>query len=331
MKEYIENFLKNYLSHREPSSNPSQRKILLESGQLSLKENGIFIFTPHEKEISSPLILSCGIHGNETAPIEILNDILQNIVARKLIPKRPLLFIFAHQKSIIEHKRFIDYNLNRLFNGEHKNHQDSMEAAIAEKLEKLLKDFTKIWGKGIHLDLHTAIRPSQIQKFSIAPLDHNSVLSQENKNLLESLGVEAVVPTYSEGTTFSSFSKKSLHWNSYTLELGKVRPFGENKQEDFRNTYDGLWRLISDTPLLASKNIVEYKVDKELINDSRSYFLNIPSDYVNFTPLEEGSLIEKNRDGNLLATKNQCIIFPNSNVPIGQRSGLLLSLASSKE
>ncbi|TMP70203.1 succinylglutamate desuccinylase, partial [Pseudoalteromonas ruthenica] len=57
--------------------------------------------------------------GNETAPIEICDQLIQSIIKGELVLKQRVLFIYGNPKSINIAKRFVEENLNRLFNGEH--------------------------------------------------------------------------------------------------------------------------------------------------------------------------------------------------------------------
>ncbi|MCR9206054.1 MAG: succinylglutamate desuccinylase [Halobacteriovoraceae bacterium] len=322
----FENYLQKLLDENHSFWDQQTKTQTVPTGTLCQKETGILEYTPKNKTILPPLILSCGVHGNETAPIEILSDLLTSLSKEELIPQRPLLLIFAHQRGMKIHKRFVEYNLNRLFNNQHEQTPDYLESPIAKKLEDYVSNFHKEWGKGIHLDLHTAMRPSQIQKFAIGPLhlDIGETFSQEAKELLESLGIQAVVHTNSSGTTFSSFSKIQFDHLSFTLELGKVMPFGQNNREDFLDTYDGLKELISGSSHVKKSQLQEFNVARELLRDAETYEFYIPDDYVNFSTFKEGEIIQKGIDGELMAKEGQCLIFPNKDVPVGQRTGLLL-------
>lgn len=320
-------YLDKLLNENHPFWDQVERTQVLKTGKLIQKDIGFIEYIPSARLALSPLILSCGIHGNETAPIEMLSDLLEELSQEKFSCHRPVLFVFAHREGMKVHQRFVEYNLNRLFNGQHKNTPDFLESPIALKIEKAVHSFQASYGLGTHLDLHTAMRGSQIQKFAIGPLSSGEGFSIEAKKLLESLGIQAVVHTDDGGTTFSSYTKSQFGYLSFTLELGKVKPFGENNREEFQDTYEGLKDCLNQNENSALKkrsDLKEFIVERELLRDSEEYEFFIPDDYINFTTFNEGDLIQKGKEGNLIASKDQCLIFPNKNVPIGQRTGLLL-------
>lgn len=288
---------------------------------------GVLKFIPHENS-EEQLALSSGIHGNETAPIEITWALIEKIKANKLSPKLEVLFIFGHAPAMLAHKRFIDFNLNRLFSGNYKKHRDACEAERAQELESVMTDFftkPKRW----HLDLHTAIRGSHHERFAVRPLyPKDFPVKEAELNICASMGVEAILKTNVPATTFSGFSATYLDALSFTVELGKVMPFGKNDLTRFSMAKETLEHILEQgtCTIKTTREIpVVYNVVKELINDHQNYEFYLSDDYLNFTPLTAGQEIEKNQNGILRAKKGQCIVFPNPKVPIGQRTGLLVS------
>ncbi len=132
-------------------------------------------------------VLSCAIHGNETAPIEVLNDILTKISEGSLEPIHSTLFIFGNPKAINLEKRFSEENLNRLFAGGLKDKEDNYETIRARRIISLLDGFYKKDSKKFHDDLHTAIRDSKIEKFAMSPFN-------PTKSCPDLAGVMAILP-----------------------------------------------------------------------------------------------------------------------------------------
>ncbi len=299
----------------------------LSTGVLTQEETpGVLKFTPNNPS-HEQLAISVGIHGNETAPIEITWEVLCQIKEEKLFPKLEILFIFGHTKAMLEHKRFLDFNLNRLFNGNFTHHQSACEAPRANELEKVMHNFftcEKRW----HLDLHTAIRGSHHERFTVRPYYPSDIpVSETELNLCASMGVEAILKTSTPSTTFSGFSAQKLGALSFTVELGKVRKFGENDLTRFQMAKDTLINILDQGTCDIKTDRAQpkvYNVIKELINDHEGYEFYLSEDYLNFTPLEEGKIIEKNLEGSLRAKNGQSVVFPNPHVPIGQRTGLLV-------
>jgi succinylglutamate desuccinylase len=322
--------LNDYLS--DLLANADKDRLLIE-GELngcSIQEHskGILSFTPKTPSSSSPLILSCGIHGNETAPIEIINDILKKIAKKELKIQRPLLVIFGHIEAMKAHKRFIDFNLNRLFSGEHLYHASVQESPRALELESIVDNFFHKHGKGWHLDLHTAIRPSHIKRFAVFPTIDNHQPTLEEITILKAIGIEAILLANEKAKTFSSFSFSKHQAFAYTLELGKVEPFGENLREDFKEAERTLEQLIAnqEIPSQENKNLKLFTVVHEMIRDSEDYTLHLSEDYANFSPLTVNAPIETTQEGILKAKVNQAVVFPNSHVIVGQRTGLLVEI-----
>lgn len=58
-------------------------------------DEGILLLTPHGSYAQS-VVLSAGIHGNETAPIEVLNQLVSDLLAEKLSLAVRLLVILGN-------------------------------------------------------------------------------------------------------------------------------------------------------------------------------------------------------------------------------------------
>ena len=145
----------------------------LDNGTLvEVLDTGVIQFTPR-CDTSKDIVLSSAVHGNETAPIEICDQLIQDIIQGKLALKQRVLFIFGNPKSINIAQRFVDENLNRLFNGAHtQGATDNPERVRAAKLEQYVTDFFTCVEEGryrCHYDLHTAIRGSKNEKFAVYP------------------------------------------------------------------------------------------------------------------------------------------------------------------
>jgi succinylglutamate desuccinylase len=298
---------------------------------------GVISFEPHDGQrnkagvpTQAPLVLSCGIHGNETAPIEIIDDLLRDLALGNLHIRRPLLIIFGHIEAMKKQERFLDFNLNRLFSGLHQKNPQAMESPRAIELEKAVSNFFSRFGKGLHLDLHTAIRPSHLKRFAVYPTLDNQYPSLVEIDMLKAMGIEGLLLSNESAATFSAFSARVCECQAYTLELGKVEPFGKNNREDFISAQKTLEALIEGRSERGLPNKTEnsalkvFKVVHEMIKEDDNYIFHVPEDYANFTPLTDGTPLESTSKGTLRAKENQAIVFPNSKVKIGQRSGLLI-------
>lgn len=86
------------------------------------------------------LLLSAGIHGNETAPIELLERLIRKVAAGTLKPAARVLFLFGNPEAIRRGERYVEQDMNRLFNGRHEEGSGN-EAFRAAELERLAQVF----------------------------------------------------------------------------------------------------------------------------------------------------------------------------------------------
>src|SRR5690554_4610154 len=99
-------------------------------------DSGVVVFTP-QRPGPLDLVLSCAVHGDETAPIEICDELIEAIRRGELVPKQRVLFIIANPAAINLGKRFVEENMNRLFSGAHSqggglNNQERIRAKTIE-------------------------------------------------------------------------------------------------------------------------------------------------------------------------------------------------------
>ncbi|HJV74353.1 MAG TPA: succinylglutamate desuccinylase/aspartoacylase family protein, partial [Noviherbaspirillum sp.] len=125
---------------------------------------------PESPQSPIRLLLSAGIHGDETAPIEMLADLLHMLAStpRALVPD--LMVVVGNPDAIESGARFIDADLNRLFRDDRGKLASTMEARRADAIMHATSSFfSKPDIDKWHFDLHTAIRPSLYPTFAIVP------------------------------------------------------------------------------------------------------------------------------------------------------------------
>ena len=81
-------------------------------------DTGVLCLTP-ANPAGIDLVLSSGVHGNETAPIELCAAICQDLLLEKIQSRHRLLFLFGNPPAMNSAKRELVDNLNRLFSGHH--------------------------------------------------------------------------------------------------------------------------------------------------------------------------------------------------------------------
>lgn len=310
---------------------------LADGSSLDLLAAGVLRLTArHHKPDAAPLILSAGIHGNETAPIELLNTLVSELLDGQLVPGTDALLILGSPPAMLTGNRFIEFNLNRLFNGAHDKPElsDCYEAHRARLLEHLTEHFHNSLQpedrkKLTHYDLHTAIRASQRERFALAPFVPDYQIPDGQLRFLEESAVHTLVLQHAPATTFSSFTAEALGAESLTLELGRVRPFGQNDLEGLAPLQATLRRLLQGTPTSANapqaKPVTVYEVVHEIINTGANFRFHVPDDVANFTEFAHGNLIwDDGSESYRVRGQAEAVVFPNRNVPPGQRAGLMI-------
>lgn len=306
--------------------------VLLPNGvKLRLLDSGVLEVSP-AKNSNKVYVLSCGVHGNETAPIEIISHQISKIVTGSIEPKYHLLYILGNPESMKIADRFVSINMNRLFAGAFKKYEVTQETRYeierAEALEQYVSNFFNKHADATktHLDLHTAIKPSFHKTFVIRPFS-SSPINPQAKKLLLALGIEAFLQHNKPSTTFSAFSVEKFSAEAYTLELGKVQSFGQNNPDDFKAAINCLDHLIQDQniPEHQPENLIEYKVVAEIMKNSDEFKFYVPDNVENFTAYPQGYLIAEDFDYDYrVVLESESVVFPNINVPIGQRVAVMV-------
>ena len=274
------------------------------------------------------LLLSAGIHGNETAPIELLDRLLQRIASGQLIPQARILFLFGNPEAMRRSERYIEQDINRLFSGRHEQ-SSGPEALRANELEHLAAAFFSKAGRArLHYDLHTAIRASRIEQFALYPYAEGRKHSALELARLRAAGIEAVLLQKKVGITFSSYTYAHLDAEAFTLELGKARPFGQNQEVNLDRLERRLQQLIENNePADAGLDGLQlFSVAREVIKHSDAFKLHLPGDVENFSELPVGYLLAEDIAGTrwLVEEQGARIIFPNPKVKNGLRAGILI-------
>lgn len=305
-------------------------EFVLENGtQVTVHDTGVIEFQPTIKT-NTDVILSSAIHGNETAPIEICDELIKNIISGELQVAQRVLFIFGNPQSINIGKRFVEENLNRLFNGHHTRDDIAMnnERHRAAKLEQYVTDFYsrgEVESERCHYDLHTAIRGSKNEKFAVYPFLHGKPWKKSQLQFLLSCGVNTVLMMKSPATTFSYYSSFVHGADSFTVELGQVKPFGQNDMARFEKTKQTLTALISQNevkyPDFNASEFELFAVHRTINRTQDDFSFPFSDDAENFTGFAKGELLATDGDTAIYAdVEGEAIIFPNASVALGQRA-----------
>lgn len=340
-----------HLTRSHESSMPSFSfevvcKSSLAKTKVSVIDTGIIIFEPLSHRSSKDIVLSSAVHGNETAPIELCRDLIKQLVLGELHLAHRVLFLFGNPASINIGKRFVEENLNRLFSSAafaagytldqaKKAGQMNKERCRALLLENTVRDFftnnqsdqssEQNNTERFHYDLHTAIRGSKNDKFAVYPFRFNKPWIKAQLQFMLACGVNTILFSNAPTTTFSYFSSHEFNAHAFTVELGKVKPFGENNMENFAGIKASLEALVSGQPLpLKPYNKADFsffEIDQVIDRHHEKFTLNFADDVENFTDFPIGTVIAIDGEHEIKTAKEgEAIIFPNANVAIGQRA-----------
>jgi len=294
-------------------------------------DTGIITFEPIDRKTNKDIVLSSAVHGNETAPIEICADIISQLIKGELYLAHRVLFLFGNPAAMNIGERFVEENMNRLFSGAHsQGSTNNKERIRAKTLEKAVAHFFESGGElqsreRFHYDLHTAIRGAKYDKFAVYPFRHGKAWKKEQLAFLNACGVNTILLSHSPTTTFSYFSSNNFGADAFTIELGKVMPFGKNDMSKFVQVRETLIHLISEQvlslPAYCADDYNIFEIDQTINKETEHFALNFADDVENFTDFPIGFVLAK--DGEIehkVRTQGESIIFPNANVALGQRA-----------
>ena len=319
------------LSRQHPWHLASFSTALPDGTRAEVWDTGVLCLEPNAPG-GRDLIISCGIHGNETAPIELCERLLQQLVSGRLRCRQRVLLIFGNPAAMNAGVRELEENLNRLFSGAHArgavaNRERQRAAALEEYVRRFFE--ARNGSERLHYDLHTAIRPSLHEKFAVHPFTHGAPYSRAQLALLQAAGINTILLSQAPTTTFSYFSARHFGAQAFTLELGKVMPFGENDPAMVAEMEHCLTALVSEPgwqpPALDPARLEVFEVSQEIVKQSAHFRLNFSKDVPNFTPFEAGALLAMDGERLWLAQADgEAVVFPNAAVAPGQRAALMV-------
>lgn len=299
---------------------------------VSLEADGVITFNSAtydkhtlDKETKN-IVLSSGIHGNETAPIEICNKLIKKLLSEEVETCHRVMFIYGNIEAIESGTRFVEENMNRLFSQTHVF--SSKDGKRADLLMQKVDDFFRhVRGEKFHYDLHTAIRASKYEKFAVRPFNEDKPYNKTQLSFLAECGVNTVLLSSSPSFTFSYFSSFYHKAESFTVELGKVQPFGKNDMSKFKAIKQKLIELICDhqisLPDFEDCRLNIFKVKQTIIKQSEDFVLHFDEQTPNFTPFNKGDVLASQSGIEHCALQDkEAVVFPNANVEIGHRAML---------
>lgn len=273
------------------------------------------------------VLISVGVHGDETGPIEMVAYLLDALSHQASSLVVNLMLCVGNIGAIRAGKRFIDADLNRMFRVERGTLAGTAEAARADVMIAATSAFFADAGPvRWHLDLHTAIRPSVYPTFAIVP---EIIADAPRRTLIEWLGlagIGAVIMNPASVGTYSYYSAEHHGAAGTTVELGRIGTLGQNDLAQFADAslaLDDLLRGAAKREAKQSPHV--FSTARQIIKLSDQFQMAFGKDTHNFTALKQGEEIA--RDGDTVYTvqhPEELVVFPNPDVRVGLRAGLMV-------
>ncbi|WP_244744889.1 succinylglutamate desuccinylase [Paraburkholderia terricola] len=325
----LDDFLAYTLAGSRPAAQEAQGTCA-HGARWSWLDDGVLVIEPAAQERDTRSVLaSAGIHGDETAPIELLSRLVRDIAHGDAALTCRLMVILGNVDAMRDACRYRDDDLNRLFSGRHEQLPHSHEAPRAAALEQAAMRFFAAAsdkpGARWHVDMHTAIRASAFEQFALLP-HTGKPFSRAMFAWLGEARISAVLLHTTRANTFSNFTAETCRAQACTLELGKVQPFGQNDLTRFAGADEALRHLLAGTNGNTQAAMPRvFTVIDQLTKHSEAFELLLAEDVPNFTQFAKGTLLA--RDGDYRYTvrhDEERIVFPNATVKPGLRAGLLV-------
>ncbi|MEX3812065.1 succinylglutamate desuccinylase [Paraburkholderia sp. BR13439] len=296
--------------------------------------DGVLVIEPAQQHAGvRSVLVSAGVHGDETAPIELLSRIVADIAQGRAALACRLLVILGNIDAMRDGGRYRDDDLNRLFSGRHlqlpHSHEAPRAAALEQAATRFFADASDAPGARWHIDMHTAIRASVFERFALLP-HTGKPFSRAMFKWLGDARISAVLLHTTKGNTYSHFTAQACGADACTLELGKVRPFGQNDLTRFEGADLAVRALLAGTRMNARGDAQAtlprvFTVVDQLTKQSDAFELLLAPDVPNFTPLAKGTLLARDGDYQYTVQRDEeRIVFPNPAVKPGLRAGLLV-------
>jgi succinylglutamate desuccinylase len=294
---------------------------------VGLPARGILTVKAASGPARASVLVSVGVHGDETGPIEMVAHVVEALSRAPQALAVDLMLCVGNIDAIGAGKRFIDADLNRMFRAERGALAAAAEAARADTMIAATAGFFDGAGpQRWHLDLHTAIRASHYPTFAVVP----ELIAEERKQALVGwLGeaaIGAIIMNPTSAGTYSYHSAEHHGAAASTVELGRVGTLGQNDLSQFDAVAAALARLLRGQPPLAGGAQPHvFKVAQEVVKLSDAFQMGFGRDTQNFTALKRGEVIAT--DGETVYTvfhDEELVVFPNPDVRVGLRAGLMV-------
>ena len=272
------------------------------------------------------VLLSVGVHGDETGPIEMVAHAIDALARTPEALAVELMLCVGNIDAIAAGKRFIDADLNRMFRVQRGDLAATFEAGRADDLIAATRDFFEGSGPARwHLDLHTAIRASRYPRFAIVPELIEAGARRRLIKWLGQAGIEAVIMNPASAGTYSYWTAERHGAASSTVELGRVGTLGQNDLSQFAEAAQALDRLLRAQPALDAAIPIVFDTAQSITKLSDAFTMSFGRETENFTPLKKGEVIATDGDTVYMVKHDEeYVVFPNPDVRVGLRAGIMV-------
>ncbi|MYM69727.1 succinylglutamate desuccinylase [Pseudoduganella sp. FT55W] len=280
------------------------------------------------RDAARPAVLvSVGVHGDETGPIEVVAYLLDALSHQPSALAVDLMLCVGSIDAIRAGRRFIDADLNRMFREQRGTLEGTVEAARADVMIAATTAFFKDAGPvRWHLDLHTAIRPSVYPTFAIVPELIPDAARGALIDWLGLAGIGAIIMNPASVGTYSYYSSEHHAAAGTTIELGRIGTLGQNDLAQFKDASQALDDLLRGAPKREGAQRPHiFNTARQIIKLSDQFQMAFGKETHNFTAMKQGEEIA--RDGDTIYTvqfPEELVVFPNPDVRIGLRAGLMV-------
>ncbi len=272
------------------------------------------------------VLLSVGVHGDETGPIEMVAHALDALSHSPRELAVDLMLCVGSIDAIAVGKRFIDADLNRMFRLQRGDLAATFEAGRADAIIAATRDFFDGSGpRRWHLDLHTAIRASRYPKFAIVP----QLIAQQARDALIAwlglAGIEAVIMNPASAGTYSYWTAEQHGAAASTVELGRIGTLGRNDLSQFTQAAAAIDALLRGETRGEGTPPLVFDTAQSITKLSDAFRMGFGRETENFTPLKKGEVIAT--DGDTVYTvkhDEEFVVFPNPDVRVGLRAGIMV-------
>lgn len=256
------------------------------------------------------------VHGNETGGMLAINSILAKIKSGEIHIDNKLCFVFGNIGAAHQGKRFVEYDMNRLF-GSQANHSD--EHARAKEIEAILQDTEFLF------DIHQTVEPSHKAFFCFAH-------EQETLSWVQHFDTDIPSVMHNSG----QFSADGLCSDEFvrrqggfavTVELGEKGPFPEQVKLGVHLAQEALKaaKVVKDGGHLPAKSYC----GTLFMQDQKFYWQEgalLQEGFVNFGSVPAGTLVMKSLSEEFYSKKDGFTLFPKYSWPPNRPPAVLCSI-----